>query len=48
MPQAVSLTDHEQQCLCHLNRAQEQGLSLKAYADAEGLRGAACTRPRAS
>jgi len=38
MPQAVSLTDHEQQCLAHLNRAQKQGLSLKAYADAEGLR----------
>lgn len=38
MPQAVSLTDHEQQCLSHLNRAQKQGLSLKAYADAEGLR----------
>jgi hypothetical protein len=38
MTQVVSLTDHEQQCLSHLNRAQKQGLSLKAYADAEGLR----------
>lgn len=38
MPQAVSLTDHEQQCLSHLNRAQEQGMSLRAYADARGLK----------
>lgn len=38
MPRTVSLTDHEQQCLAHLNRAQQQGMSLRAYADARGLK----------
>lgn len=38
MSQSVSLTDHEKQCLTHLDRARSQGMSLKAYADAEGLR----------
>lgn len=37
MSQVVSLTDHQKQCLTHLDRAREQGMSLKAYADAEGL-----------
>lgn len=38
MPRAVSLTDHERHCLSHLNRAQQQGLSLRAYAEARGLK----------
>lgn len=38
MTQAVALTDHEQQCLSHLNRARQQGMSLRAYADDQGLK----------
>lgn len=38
MSQAASPTDHERQCLIHLNRARELGLSLREYADARGLK----------
>ena len=35
---AYSLTEHEQCCLNHLQRAQAQGVSLREYADRQGLK----------
>jgi hypothetical protein len=34
---AYSLTEHEQCCLDHLQRARTLGLSLREYADSQGL-----------
>lgn len=35
---AYSLTEHEQCCLDHLQRAQALGVSLREYADRQGLK----------
>lgn len=35
---SYSLTEHEQRCVAHLRRARERGVSLREYADRQGLK----------
>lgn len=47
MYQPTSLTEHGRQCLIHLNRAQEPGLS-REYTAARGMKSTTCIRAKAS